>query len=710
MKLRHLSKRSLLHWPFALGFLCLGPVSCDEPVSAPPSTPVPSDLTFLAGGDQIGVPGTFLAQDLVVEVRDGAGEPAVGVPVTFDIVSGEGLLSPPRTDTDPKGQARTRLRLGPQVGRVRVRASVWGQNVGGDVEAHAVGIPELTVVSPDELTAGDTVDLLGQHLWSPHGSWVTFGGIRGRVVDENPQRLRAEVPTCLPEQAVQVTVGGPTGTSVARSVRVRPRRPPTPLAVGERRQLDAGDACFRMGLSPGDEVLVVVTSSASVLGPREPFVVTSVASGPGRSAGPHPLGPKQGVSFSSGVPPLGSFTPPPPSAGWQVRSQAPSDGQTVRVPVVGEERSFTVLQPDGTFRTLAAEARHVSQQAAFYVEASLPEPAMGDTAWIALGQLFDTAVWDVVTTVFGQPSDLDENGRIAVLLTSTVNGFTGQGGEGRVGGFFFGGDLVSAQAGPAQGEVLYTIAPDPSGTFGDPVTVEQVLLGLPGVLAHEFTHLVHFNERMLLLGASAPEATWLAEALAVMAEDRVAAFLEAAGNSGVGAQIAKGNFERAVGFLGAPWDVSLIIQLGTGTLSERGAGWLFLRYLTDRFGEPVLKALTQSTALGVSNVASVTGLPWTALLQDWGIALAAERTGPGFPPILEFSDSTFWSRVGGSVTPLGFLVPEWGQVSGELRPSSVAHLVLSGDHVADVALGLSAGREGWQVPAPTVSLTAIRLR
>ena len=44
---------------------------------------------------------------------------------------------------------------------------------------------------------------------------------------------------------------------------------------------------------------------------------------------------------------------------------------------------------------------------------------------------------------------------------------------------------------------------------------------VPSILAHEFQHMIHHNERIIERGASNREAVWLSEGLAHMAEDLV---------------------------------------------------------------------------------------------------------------------------------------------------------------------------------------------
>jgi hypothetical protein len=84
------------------------------------------------------------------------------------------------------------------------------------------------------------------------------------------------------------------------------------------------------------------------------------------------------------------------------------------------------------------------------------------------------------------------------------------------------------------------------------------------------------------------ESTWLSEALAGMAEDRVGDRYAARGQSDVAAAFQAGNRKRARLFIERPLAAALITGSGTATLAERGASWLFLRYLAEQYGGDAL--------------------------------------------------------------------------------------------------------------------------
>jgi hypothetical protein len=65
-----------------------------------------------------------------------------------------------------------------------------------------------------------------------------------------------------------------------------------------------------------------------------------------------------------------------------------------------------------------------------------------------------------------------------------------------------------------------------------------------------------------------------------------------------------------------------------GELQERGAAWLFLRWLGDQKGEEIFSRLVQTRLTSVENVQDKARESFPALFGDFGIAVAADI--PGF--------------------------------------------------------------------------------
>ncbi|MBD2606891.1 DUF4082 domain-containing protein [Scytonema hofmannii FACHB-248] len=71
-----------------------------------------ASITKVGGDNQQGAIGTALPNPLVVEVKDGSGNPQVGVTVNFTVTNGGGTVSPSSVLTDANGKASTVLTLG----------------------------------------------------------------------------------------------------------------------------------------------------------------------------------------------------------------------------------------------------------------------------------------------------------------------------------------------------------------------------------------------------------------------------------------------------------------------------------------------------------------------------------------------------------------------------------------------------------------------
>jgi hypothetical protein len=100
------------------------PIGCggSPPPPPPPSDPVLS-VTRAGGNNQSGEVGTALPDPLRVRVVTDGGTGVAGHPVTWEVVSGGGSVSPTNTVTDASGYAEATWTLGPTAGSGRARAT-----------------------------------------------------------------------------------------------------------------------------------------------------------------------------------------------------------------------------------------------------------------------------------------------------------------------------------------------------------------------------------------------------------------------------------------------------------------------------------------------------------------------------------------------------------------------------------------------------------
>jgi hypothetical protein len=85
-------------------------------------------------------------------------------------------------------------------------------------------------------------------------------------------------------------------------------------------------------------------------------------------------------------------------------------------------------------------------------------------------------------------------------------------------------------------------------------------------------------------------------------------------------------------FMKEPEDEFLIFP-GNGSLEERGAAWIFLRWTLDQFasdtilGTATTRQLVQTTALGAANVVAATGGNFQTMVAQYLMALYLDDSG-----------------------------------------------------------------------------------
>lgn len=608
-----------------------------------------AELVLVRGDGQRAAPGEAVPMPLQVRAQHGAtGRAVAGARVRWEVVEGEGARLQPRSaPTDSAGMVSTRLTLGPNPGRYRVRARLGNSGASPvDFLAFASPLPDLEGLSSPVVQAGDTLGLQGRNFSPrPEANRVSFSGVPGRVVSASTGELRVEVPPCLLARTVEVRVqvgerkSPPLSLTVAGGTRSHSLQRGEDLLLGGSQE----PWCLHLPSLPGTSYLVVPHSSGTVPGGSYPFRLvgltadgTTPAAISAAGASGSPLPAAAAVGRGEGLSPQGAWDRrvrllerrlleegdlSRSSAAPPVR--APSGEGMSLQPTPGERRAFWVLNRKEEFDKVNAILRWVGARILIYVDERAPAQGYTSADLNALAQEFDDPIHPVVTQAFGAESDLDGNGRIVLLLTPAVNRLTeGDGSQGYVAGFFYGLDLLKDRKGSNQGEILYGLVPDPTGKEGPVLSRSQVMSLLPGVLAHEFQHMVHFNQKILAGGARSPETLWLSEALAQMAEELVGAAFQARFRPDKALEYRLGNWSRARRFLQNPSQVSVLATLSPGTLAERGAGWLLLQQISGLPGqEGILGRLTRSPRTGVENLVHETGQTWRLLISQWAASL-----------------------------------------------------------------------------------------
>ncbi|MBN2071775.1 MAG: hypothetical protein JW814_09990 [Candidatus Krumholzibacteriota bacterium] len=341
--------------------------------------------------------------------------------------------------------------------------------------------------------------------------------------------------------------------------------------------------------------------------------------------------------------------------------------QTMTFSVYADPEGSTI--DPSSFTAVTADLVYEGIHTLVYLDQMTDISCITGSETIALGEIFDTSIYQKNREAFGSESDIDGNRKVAILLSPVVNLLTPSGTastEGYIAGFFMPGDLIPAYMNPActnAMEVFYTIVPDPEGIYENTYEKDKALLAIEGVLGHEFLHMIMFNYRVLDYGngilPTYVEETWVDEGLAHIAEDLNC--------------YDEDNVKRANRFLADPGTVSLIH--GGNSIPERGASFLFFRYLGDRFGETVFKKLVQSKETGIGNVEKATGMKFFEIFSDWIATL--------FLDDLEITDDTRFTysslnmRV--DFLPLYYSFADYcsGPVTGEISSMGPEYLLFS---------------------------------
>jgi hypothetical protein len=275
-----------------------------------------------------------------------------------------------------------------------------------------------------------------------------------------------------------------------------------------------------------------------------------------------------------------------------------------------------------------------------------PAGGYSPTEMTAFGTAFDTLGYALDTLNFGAPTDIDGNGRVAILFTPGVNVIPAPPGA-FVGGLQASRDLapVATCVGSNLGEMFYMPVPDPSQTINSNYSSKSVISNVVlSTLVHEFQHLINAGRRIYVNDASDFEEVWLNEGLSHVAEELL--YYKVSGNaakSNIGATLVQSsqpqvdafntyqlqNIARLKSYMVAPEVNSPYSQVDG--LAMRGAIWQLLRYSADLHGGTQRSnwfPLVNATTSGQTNFNAVFGSITTAT-HDWSIAQIADDAGLG---------------------------------------------------------------------------------
>jgi hypothetical protein len=279
-----------------------------------------------------------------------------------------------------------------------------------------------------------------------------------------------------------------------------------------------------------------------------------------------------------------------------------------------------------------------------------PKPGFTTADYQRYAARFDTLVYPLMVSAFGEPSDIDKNGHVAIVFTRSVNELTPSGTGSYVSGVTLSRDLFP-QGGSSrtevctasnEGEYAYLLAPDPLGTInGNRRTNDFVDTSTTTVLAHELVHLINAS-RKLYVNTSTPrfEERWLDEGLAHVGEELL--FYRVAGlapRQNLTYQALRSsqrtfaayqshmasNTSRYGSYLANPAASSP--YAAGDAIGTRGAAWSLLRYVADRASASdgnIWSRLVDNPAVGIANLQSVCGGELASYVRDWSVSHALD--------------------------------------------------------------------------------------
>ena len=594
----------------------------------------PTTLVVVSGDHQVALHDTSLQAPIVVQLSDDFGNAIEGATLDLTVRSGGGSLDSSRATTDAAGRIEVGWTLGwsgPQVFDVQALA------LGLNLEVTALAVVALIHDVSSPLVEGQSAVISGAGFDSnPLNNTVIVDGVVTPVSSGDAGSLEFVVPTfdCLPARSVslRVRVGAENTPSVV--VNLEPAKFDHPSDGELLLYREPGEFCLQFPPSiVGEEFLLGVQSVAEDVTSLTPVQITVEAEQD------VPL--LQRMSAKKEI--LGSERDPRTFSPRALRMMIHRETEKKRreldatflkahrgqsllargvradaldLPLfslstglnVGDQVLVRVRDDGGScddFTQITAEVRTFSTRSVWLEDIANPVGGFDLQDFDTLAADFDT-IYTHDVNYFGDPSDVDSNGLIVVVVTAQVNK------SGNTLGFVDPCDLFPRQPGSMgsnEGEYFYVIAPDSEGTVGFAYDKSSAFSDYPLLIAHEFAHVIQTSRR--LFGGGFFMEPWVAEGGATLAEEIVGhGILGNSSGSNLGAStllVEPGEIDwYGAGFMdlslyfgfvsdteqldGAPHECSWLDGAPANTgpcLGGRqvyGVPWTFLRWISDQYG------------------------------------------------------------------------------------------------------------------------------
>jgi hypothetical protein len=241
-----------------------------------------------------------------------------------------------------------------------------------------------------------------------------------------------------------------------------------------------------------------------------------------------------------------------------------------------------------TGNTISATCKKISTRAYLFVDnRDIGDTDVSDANLTAYATAFDS-IYAMNRSKFGNEHDVDGNGKILIVFSRELTG-------GML-GYFYSGDKYSSSsvADSNEGDIFYMT----TDTYGEDT--------ICGTLAHEFQHMIYFDEHVNR--GSTTTFAWLNEALSQAAEYYN------------GYLTNHNNWIRS--FLNNGWSE---LSLTHWTDDNYGYSAIFIRYLIDQYGDSAIKQMCSTDKSGIAAVEAATGEDFNEIFYNFTIALVVSQ-------------------------------------------------------------------------------------
>ena len=607
------------------------------------------------------------------------------------------------------------------------------------------GAPALGSVTPSPMPEGGTATLSGSNFSADAGAnTVVVDGDTVQVLSATSTSLEIDVPTydCLPARDVTVEVTTTAG-SASGSFPLEPDEAAVSVAAGQMTRVeDPGQFCLQFDASSASErYLLGVQSLSGTGGDRTTVQITAeAADGSGSASISAVSSSVEGTAAArEGEMPGRSPTleahrqAEMERRAWEVRHLDPgasllarSSGPTLDVSKivsgnvqVGDTVSLRV--PDGRTSDLCANylevggvVKAIGSAGIFVADTANPSGGLTDADYEDFSNRMDGNIFSTLVDYFGSPTDLDNNGRVVVLISRAVNVTAPN-----TLGFVWPGDLFPRSttdgsfscAASDEGELYYGKAPDPEGVFGDPYPTDVARSQTPFIMSHELTHVIQQTRRF------DANQTFMSS---IVAEGQATLGEEVVGHSVTGRTTGQ-DYGFTTAFNADSTDEidwyadgfrDLVRYFGFESQTRRvpeapelcgwwredpypctsrplwyGVSWTFLRWASDQYGpdypggeKGFHQDLIGNGGTGPRNVADVLGQNFQQMMANWAASLYVDDRITGADPLLELTSWNLNDIEQNTVStvhlqPMERGFADWG-VTGDVRASSAAYVAV----------------------------------